>query len=86
MAAQRRGRCSEAEATRFVTLLEALPLNVDGRTSDKALHEILQLGREHGLSAYDAAYLELAMREGVPIATQDKALLRAADAAGVVIF
>lgn len=86
LSGQRRSRCTEAEAARFVTLLEALPIHIDGRTPDKALHEILQLGREHGLSSYDAAYLELAMREGIPLATQDKALLRAAGAAGVAIF
>ncbi len=83
---QRRGRCSEADASRFIVLLEALPIRIDGRTAELAMHEALQLAREHRLSAYDAAYLELAMREGIPIATQDKALLAAATTAGVTIF
>ena len=83
---QRRGRCSEADAGRFVTLLEALPLSIDGRTSERALHEVYQLAREYSLTSYDAAYLELAMREGIPLATQDKQLRNAASNAGVRIF
>ena len=83
---ERRGRATEARAARFIALLDALPIHVDPETIKHALSDTLQLAREHTLSSYDAAYLELAMREGVPLATQDKALKKAALNCGVKIF
>ena len=80
---ERRGRSTEARTSRFIALLDALPIRVDATTSQHALSGILTLAREQRLSAYDAAYLELAMREGVALATQDKGLRRAAEACGV---
>ncbi|MDD5263186.1 MAG: type II toxin-antitoxin system VapC family toxin [Methylacidiphilales bacterium] len=80
---ERRGRSTEARTSRFIALLDALPIRVDAATSQHALAGILTLAREQRLSAYDAAYLELAMREGVSLATQDQALRRAAEACGV---
>jgi predicted nucleic acid-binding protein len=50
------------------------------------LNSLLPLAREHKLSAYDAAYLDLAIREGLPLATLDKGLKRAAVKAGVSIY
>ncbi len=82
---ERKGRGSEARTSRFVALLDALPIRVDAATSQHALSGILTLAREQRLSAYDAAYLELAMREGLALATQDKALRRAAEACGVAL-
>lgn len=84
--AERRKRCSEAEAVRFVELLESLPIVTDDDTPRHALHGVYQHAREYGLSAYDAAYLELAMRFGAPLATLDKQLAEAATKAGVVIY
>jgi predicted nucleic acid-binding protein len=83
---ERRGRSSEARTSRFIALLEALPIRVDAATPQRALSEILTLAREQRLSTYDAAYLDLAMREGVPLATLDQALRRAADACGVRVW
>lgn len=83
---ERRGRSTEARAARFITLLSSLPIHIDTNTSRYALSETLQIAREYKLSSYDAAYLELAMREGVPISTQDKALRQAASKCGVKIF
>jgi len=80
---ERKGRSTEARTSRFIALLDALPIWVDAATSQHALSGILTLAREQQLSAYDAAYLELAMREGVSLATQDKALRRAAEVCGV---
>lgn len=80
---ERKGRSTEARTSRFIALLDALPIRVDSATSQCALSGILTLGREQRLSAYDAAYLELAMREGLLLATQDKALRRAAEVCGV---
>jgi len=86
LVAEWRGRCSEAEAVRFIELLESLPIVTDDDTARRALHGTYQLAREYGLSAYDAAYLELAMRTGSPLATLDRQLADAATKAGVAIF
>jgi predicted nucleic acid-binding protein len=83
---ERRGRSTEARAARFITLLQGLPIRVDPFTASQALAETYQLAREHGLSSYDAAYLELAMRSGIALATQDKQLTAAARKSGVFLF
>ena len=66
-------------------LLEALPIVLDGETGNRPFADIVQLARNHQLSAYDAAYLELAIRRGLPLACLDGKLKMAA-AAGVVLF
>jgi predicted nucleic acid-binding protein len=86
LVAERRKRCSEAEAVRFIELLESLPITTDEATASRALYQTYQLAREYGLSSYDAAYLELAMRLGLPLATMDRQLADAAIRAGVAIF
>jgi hypothetical protein len=55
-------------------------------TSDRATASILTAARQSGLTAYDAAYLELALREAIPIATRDKAVLNACKKAGIKAF
>jgi len=55
-------------------------------TEAQAWSDTIALGRHQGLSAYDAAYLELALREGVPLATLDAKLEAAATAVGVSIY
>ena len=84
--AERSGRISSADAARFLDLLAALPIVIDETTRERAWGLIAGLGREHGLSSYDAAYLELAMREGVPLASRDAALRSAAEASGVPVM
>lgn len=83
--AERRKRCSEAEAARFIELLDNLPITIDEDTAQRAMNTTYQLAREYGLTAYDAAYLELAMRLGAPLATSDRQLAEAAHKAGVDI-
>ena len=83
--AERRGRCSEAEAARFIELLDNLPITIAENTAQRAMHAIYQLAREYGLTAYDASYMELAMRLGTPLATMDRQLADAAQKAGVSI-
>jgi predicted nucleic acid-binding protein len=83
LVAERRGRLSPARLARAVDLFQQLPIFVFEVGAQVALGSVLELGHVHGLSAYDAAYLELAMREGLPLATQDDALRVAAERAGV---
>jgi predicted nucleic acid-binding protein len=83
---ERRGRATVAQATTWLSLLRALPIRVDGETAPRAWTETLQLARTHGLTTYDASYLELALRLGCPIATLDKKLRGIATATGVPLF
>lgn len=84
--AERRSRLSESQMTRAITLFQALPIRVDTLTAQQALGSTLSLARKHGLSAYDAAYLEVAMREGLPLATADKQLLKVVKACGITVY
>lgn len=84
--AERRGRLSESDSTRFLALLAELPLRVVQESPQRVTGEILALTRETGLSAYDASYLDLAMREDVPIATLDLAIRKAAAKVGTKLF
>lgn len=86
LAAQRRGRIERAEVPRVVELLSSLPLYPDPATRGRDLKGTVDLALEHGLSNYDAAYLELARRFGIPLATLDGSLGTAADQAGVGRF
>lgn len=81
--ARRRKRLSEAQGARVLELLSRLPLESDVPPGPAAAARLAQLAHEHSLSAYDAAYLELAERRGVALATFDQDLIRAARAAGV---
>jgi predicted nucleic acid-binding protein len=58
----------------------------DGETEARALSDTIALARQYGLTSYDASYLELARREGVPIATLDASFKAAAQAVGVPIY
>jgi predicted nucleic acid-binding protein len=81
LVAERRGRSTPAETTRCLSLLDGLPITVMADGNGIADH--VAVARSHGLTAYDAAYLDLAMREGLPLATLDRELAAAARAAGV---
>jgi predicted nucleic acid-binding protein len=81
--AERRGRLSAAKLARAVELIEELPVFVRDIALAEVLGPVLDLARAHGLTAYDASYLELAMREGLPLATQDDDMRAAAARAGV---
>ncbi|MGH7324201.1 MAG: type II toxin-antitoxin system VapC family toxin [Candidatus Rokuibacteriota bacterium] len=84
--AERRRRLSRADTMRFLELTGALPLVVDNPITIGELPGLLGLATTHRLSAYDAAYLHLAMREQLPLATRDRALSAAARATGVRPF
>ena len=83
---ERRKRSTEAQAVKWFSYLSSLPIVVDETTNDHAWSEVLTLGRAHHLSAYDASYLELALRRGLPVASLDEKLKAAASALGVPIF
>ncbi len=83
---ERRKRTTEAKVARFLTLLRSLPVTTDDETGIRAWQESLHLARVHKLSVYDAAYLELAVRRGLPLATLDDPLKAAASAAGVAEY
>ena len=85
LSAERRGRLDGDGATRFSRLLLALPIAVDPVARGTALTETRRLARSHQLTSYDAAYLELAIRLGVPLATLDEPLRAAARAEGVAL-
>lgn len=84
--AERRKRLKEADTLRFIELLKSLPVVVDDNTSLHELESILSVARDFGVTAYDAAYLELAMRQGVPLATCDRQLKEACKKSGVLLF
>jgi len=81
--AERRGRVRAVDVGMRIALLGALPIVTDEETSPRALREIFTLARAESLTTYDAAYLELAMRRGLPLATKDRALHAAASRVGI---
>lgn len=83
---ERRKRLRQPEIRRFTTLLESLSLVQDLQPVAGYVSNVLPLARDYQLSAYDAAYLELSIRRGAPLATLDGKLQKAAQKAGVIIF
>ena len=83
---ERRKRLKQAEIGQLTTLLESLSLVQDVRPVASLVNHVLPLARAHGLSAYDAAYLELSIRHGAPLATPDGKMQKAARLAGITIF
>lgn len=81
---ERRGRIGAAQVLRFADLLGVLRINVDIVSPARALGPILELARENPpLSTYDASYLELALREGLALATLDVLLAEVAARLGI---
>jgi predicted nucleic acid-binding protein len=81
--AERRGRITAGDMAARIELLRRLPIVTDDETAGRALRDILALAREQRLTTYDASYLELAARRGLPLATRDTALQKAADRLGL---
>lgn len=84
--AERRGRITPADVAIRLELIGDLPIIVDNETSLRALHQILALARAYNLTTYDATYLELAIRHGLPLATNDKRLRSTSINAGVQVL
>ena len=86
LVAERKKRLREADSVRFITLLSQLLIIVEYERTARIMNDLLTLGRANRLSSYDASYLDLAMRKGLPIATIDTRLIAAAKKTDVQIF
>jgi predicted nucleic acid-binding protein len=84
--AKRKKRLGRAGSVRFLELLRSLPILVEQELPARVFSEILSLADDTGLSAYYASYLDLAMREGLPLATLDAGLRKAAKTCRVPVF
>ena len=81
--AEAKGYLTEARSAEFLGLLHDMAIFTDSKTADHALANTLQIARRFKLSTYDASYLELALREGLSLATLDTALRDAMVKSGV---
>ena len=86
LVAERRGRLDAARRQRLAGFLRALPITLDVDTASQAWTETARLAERFGLSAYDAAYLELARRRDLPLASLDRALRAAATVLGLTVL
>lgn len=84
--AEAKALVTEARSGAFLEMLEGVGISLDAATFAHALTDTLQLARRYKLSACDASYLELAIRRGIPLATLDEDLQKAAKKAGVKKF
>ncbi len=85
LTARRRQRLSEPDRVRLVELYGSLPIQTDAPVGPELVRRLHALAEEQTLSAYDAAYLELAQRRDIPLATLDAGLRAAARRAGVAV-
>ena len=83
---ERRRRVDPARRKRSAEFLRDLPITLDNETAEHAWTTTAELAERHHLSVYDAAYLELAQRRKLPLATLDRALIRAAKASGTSVL
>jgi predicted nucleic acid-binding protein len=84
--AVRRKRITPAERLKLLAAIDVLPVTLHPVLTAQQRADVLHLAEKHGLSAYDAAYLELAMRLGLPLATLDEPLRKAAKAESVAVL
>lgn len=83
---ERKGKLSPNESHQFTQLVRALPIQEAPIAGQQILQDSLTLARQHALSSYDAAYLNLALKNRIPLATLDADLRKAAIEAGVPLF
>lgn len=86
LVAERRQRLQPQDSQRFLGLLKTLPIEVYAGPELADLNHLILLGRQSGLSAYDTAYLQLALNQGLPLATLDQKLIRCAQVANIPIW
>lgn len=86
LAGERRGTVDAGQRERFFEVLDALDVEVEPIDSGRVFGETMAHARRHGLTSYDASYLELAMRRGLPLATNDGEIVKAAAVVGVKVL
>ena len=86
LVAQRRGVAAESQVANFMALLSRLPIATDDVEVGRARDTIMALARQYQLTAYDAVYLELALRTGATLASFDQKLVQATIQAGGRVF
>ncbi|MGB0360291.1 MAG: type II toxin-antitoxin system VapC family toxin [Endozoicomonas sp.] len=84
--AERRGRITASDATTRLELLHLLPISIEHSTQAETFNNVITLARAESLTSYDAAYLELAIRLNLPLATLDKKLIQAAKNSNIEIL
>jgi len=84
--AERRRRISQMEVSEFLDIALSMNVEIDSESETSTVRETVGLGRRHGLTVYDAAYLELSMRRGTKLATLDADLRKAATASGIQVL
>lgn len=83
---ERRKRFTRRDSDKYLSFIAMLPIRIDDVSTGRALADTLRLAREEDLTAYDASYLELALRENAPLATDDEALRGAAERCGAALI
>ncbi len=84
--AQNLGTLAAAKADEFIAELQALNIRADEESALRIYGDVHRLAVAHRLTSYDAAYLELALRRSLPLATLDDDLIRASQLAGVAVI
>jgi predicted nucleic acid-binding protein len=84
--AERKCRISTTQIIDFVAVLDSARIEVDNESPRRAFSHLLPLCRDHGLTSYDAMYLDLAQRRKLPLATLDAPLRKAAKKLGVKLL
>lgn len=84
--AEKHKRITLSQSNEFLSLLEVFEIEVDDSAPNRAFSHYLPLCRDHGLTSYDVAYLELAVRSGLPLATLDDDLRYGAKSLGVELL
>ena len=82
--AEKRARIKSVEVIKIIDFLNSLPLNISN--FNFSIHEIIQTARANNLTAYYTTYLLTAMHEGLPMATNDKALIKACHNKGIPLL
>lgn len=86
LTARRRERLTDRDVERLLEVLQTLPVEIDLEPSNRSLPAVVALSRAYGLTSYDAAYLELARRRTLPLATLDARLAAACKQAGIMVL
>jgi predicted nucleic acid-binding protein len=83
---ERRKRSTEADTTKWLQSLSLLPIEIDSRHASETFASVMPLARAHGMTSYDASYLELALRRSIPFATMEPKLRACAKVLGVKLY